>query len=177
MVASKIKKYNVLHDELKIKGRSGIYCFLPYETLDKDKKAVFKIGMTSRDFADRIEEYHTYYPLGVYMCFFLTFQRVEPMSKSDRRKHYEAIEEAVFDAVSARRGKRLKFPSRPGRKWDYDHSEWVYASYEQIRSAFDNVRQTYGGNLEEFNLDGLERNYQINMQHKHKYEAKIVYFV
>ena len=41
-VVSKIIKHNVLYDELKIKGKSGIYCFLPYEQLDKQKKAVFK---------------------------------------------------------------------------------------------------------------------------------------
>lgn len=64
-VVSKIKKGNALHDVLKIKGKSGIYCLLPYEQLYKQKKAVFKVGMTTRDFADRIEEYHTYYPLGV----------------------------------------------------------------------------------------------------------------
>ena len=40
-VVSKIKKGNVLHDVLKIKGKSSIYCFLPYEQLDKQKKAVF----------------------------------------------------------------------------------------------------------------------------------------
>ena len=177
MVAPQIKKYNVLHDELKIRGRSGIYCFLPYETVDKEGKAVFKIGMTTRDFAVRIEEYHTYYPLGVYMCLFLTFQGMKPVPKADRKKHHETIERAVFEAVAAHHGKRLKFPSRPGRKGNYDKAEWVYASFEQIRDAFDDVRQIYGGTLEAFNLDGLERNYQTNMQHKHKYEAKIVYFV
>ena len=35
-------KYTVANDELKLKHKSGLYCFLPYERLDKSKKAVFK---------------------------------------------------------------------------------------------------------------------------------------
>jgi hypothetical protein len=176
-VVSKIVKHNVLHDELKIKGKSGIYCFLPYEQLDKQKKAVFKIGMTSRDFTDRIEEYHTYYPLGVYMCLFLTFQGMKPVPKKDQRKHFEKIEQDVFNAIQKHNGKRLKFPSRPGKKWDYNNAEWVYASYDQIRQAFEDVQEEYSGTLYEYNLDGINAEYRKNMRNVPKYEAKIVYFV
>lgn len=56
-------------------------------------------------------------------------------------------------------------------------SEWVYAGYAQIRGAVDDVSQSYGGKLEEFNLDGIENQYKANLKHKHRYEAKIVYFV
>lgn len=176
-VVSKIKKGNVLHDELKIKGKSGVYAFLPYEQLDRQKKAVFKVGMTSRDFADRIEEYHTYYPLGVYMCLFLTFQGMKPVPKKDQRKHFEKIEQDVFTAIQKHKGKRLKFPSRPGKKWDYNDAEWVYATYDQIRQAFEDVQEEYKGELFEYNLDGINAEYRKNMRNVPKYEAKIVYFV
>ena len=43
------------------------------------------------------------------------------------------IEQEVFKAIQNHKGKRLKFPSRPGKKWDYNGAEWVYASYDQIR--------------------------------------------
>ena len=32
--------------------------------------------MTAQDFADRLENYHNYYPMGVYMCFFLSPARM-----------------------------------------------------------------------------------------------------
>lgn len=41
-----------------------------YLRLDTDKKAVIKCGMTTQDFF-RIENYDSYYPLGVYMRSFL----------------------------------------------------------------------------------------------------------
>ena len=50
-----MSKHTVLRDELKVKG-GGIYCFLPYERLDKHKKAVFKIGLAI-DFNQRTENY------------------------------------------------------------------------------------------------------------------------
>ena len=51
--------------------------FLPHEWLDDRKKAIFQFGMTTQDFADRPENYHSYYPMGVYMCFFLTPARIK----------------------------------------------------------------------------------------------------
>ena len=176
-VVSKIIKHNVLHDELQIRGKSGVYCFMPYEQLDKQKKAVFKVGMTTRDFADRIEEYHTYYPLGVYMVAFLTFQGMEPVPKAQQRTHFEKIEKDVFTAIQKHKGKRLKFPSRPGKKWDYNDAEWVYATYDQIQQAFQDVQEEYKGTLHEFNVDGINAQYAKNMRNVPKYEAKIVYFV
>ena len=71
------------------------------------------------------------------------------------------IERAIFKAIQAHEGKRLKFPSRPGKKWDYNDAEWVYASYTLL----------------EYNLDGFVKRYKSNMVQKNKYEAKIVYFV
>jgi len=40
------KKVTVVRDELDLKG-GGLYCFLPFERIDKHKKAVFKIGLAT----------------------------------------------------------------------------------------------------------------------------------
>lgn len=69
-----VKKYDVAHDELFLKGKNGLYCLLPFEKLDRKKKAIFKVDMTSQDVASRIENYHSYYPLGLYICFFYHIQ-------------------------------------------------------------------------------------------------------
>ena len=39
-------------------------------------KAIFEVGMTSQDVATRIENYHTFYPLGLYIVMFLAYPRV-----------------------------------------------------------------------------------------------------
>ena len=70
-------KYTVANNKLIFGGKNELYCFLPHEWLDDRKKAIFKCGMTTQDFADRPENYHSYYPMGVYMCFFLTPARTK----------------------------------------------------------------------------------------------------
>ena len=60
-------KYTVANNELNLGGKNGLYCFLPYERLDDIKKAIFKCGMTTQDFADRLENY-TRTILWVYIC-------------------------------------------------------------------------------------------------------------
>ena len=37
-------KYTVANNELNLGGKNGLYCFLPYERLDDEKKAIFKCG-------------------------------------------------------------------------------------------------------------------------------------
>ena len=37
-----VKKYNVAHDELFLKGKNGLYCLLPFEKLDRKKKQYLK---------------------------------------------------------------------------------------------------------------------------------------
>jgi hypothetical protein len=64
MVKVTIKKY-------------GLYCLLPFEKLDTKKKAIFKVGSTSQDLASRTENYHTYSPLGLYICFYLVYPRLK----------------------------------------------------------------------------------------------------
>ena len=170
MVKITVKKYNVAHDELFIKGKNGLYCLLPFERLDDSKKAVFKVGMTSQDLASRIENYHTYYPLGLYICFFLAYPRIK--KGQDKQTLYFEMEKRLFQRLVEAGGKRLVFPSRPSKK-----SEWFYTSYNQLQEAFQNIQSEYGGVLHEFNLKAINKTYAINMRIENKYVGEIVYTI
>ena len=168
-------KYTVANDELKLKGKSGVYCFLPYERLDKSKKAIFKCGMTTQDFAARIENYHSFYPLGVYMCFFLTVPKLK--RGQEKETVIREMEKSLFRYIDEEGGKRLKFPSRPTIKWDYN-SEWFYTNFGVLDSAFEKVSDLYpGSKLYKYDDSEIENNYKNNMKSKHRYVAEIVYFV
>ena len=54
------KKHSVLVDELKIKG-GGIYCFLPFSTVDEHHKAVFKIGIAKKLIIEENNTIHTFH--------------------------------------------------------------------------------------------------------------------
>lgn len=169
-VKIKVKKYNVAHDELFLKGKNGLYCLLPFERLDEEKKAVFKVGMTSQDLASRIENYHTYYPLGLYVCFFLSYPRLK--KGQDRNALYFGMEKKLIQYLKDSGGRMLVYPSRPSKK-----SEWFYTSYKELQIAFEKVQAEYGGELSEYSLDGINKNYRTNMKVKNKYVGEIVYNV
>ena len=159
-------KYKVANDELGLKHKSGLYCFLPYERIDKDKKAVFKCGMTTQDFADRIEHYHTYYPLGVYMCFFLSHARIK---RGQNKDHViRDMEKDLFDEIVKQNGKRMKFTTRPSPAWDFK-SEWFYTRFSQLSKAFQNVADKYeGSKLYDYDVDDINKNFEKNMKTKKK---------
>ena len=62
------RKIMVLRDILKItKEKSGgCYALMPYETIDNNGKAIFKIGMSTSSMNKRMDTYHTYFPEGVW---------------------------------------------------------------------------------------------------------------
>ena len=173
-------KYTVANDDLKLKGKNGIYCFLPYEELDKNKKAVFKVGMTTQDFANRIENYHSDYPMGVYMVFFLSFKRTPYATDADKkieRDTFKLIEKNLFKLIVKNGGEMLKFPSRPGRSWLFP-SEWFYTNEKTLKISFEEIHKQYGGTLIPFHLDDIANNFKNNINDKReKYVAKIVYYV
>ena len=173
MVKTKVKKYNIANDELDLRGKNGLYCFLPYEKL-VDGKAVFKCGMTTQEYASRIENYHTYYPMGLYLCFFLT--PPPPKKGEDEIITIRKMEKDLFSAIIEEEGKMLKFETRP--KGDFK-SEWFYASFKQLDDAFESVRRKYkDSKLERYNNKNINKIGERNLSSKKdKYVGEIVYFV
>ena len=164
-------KYTVANNKLNLGGKNGLYCFLPYERLDDKKKAI-KCGMTTQDFADRIENYHSYYPMGVYMCFFLSPARMK--RGQDKERTIREMERLLFDCVEEVGGKRMKSPSSI---WDFS-SEWFYTSFSELTVAFEKVHEAYPGSiLQQFSSSQINKNYKKNMKAKNKYVAQMVYFV
>lgn len=178
-------KYNVAKDELKIKGKNGLYCFLPYEKLDDNNKAVFKVGMTTQDLANRIENYHSYYPMGVYIVFFLAFNikkipadliKKKEQLKTETEK-FKAIEKDLFNLIVKNSGVRMKFPSRPSISWTFP-SEWFYTDVNTLKLSFEEINKKYGGKLHSFHLNRVNKQYAKNLADKRpKYDANIIYFV
>ena len=166
------KKITVVRDELKLTG-GGLYCYMPFERIDKNKKAVFKIGMAI-DFSKRTEGYHTYFPLGVYLVAFLqnppvprgllrsyTKEQKEQLDKgknSLKRIHYQKIEEFVLDYVDTHGGKRVHSTTRVKNPNEANEgeTEWTYTDEIIVHEAFNEAHKVYGGTLHSFYLEGLD---------------------
>ena len=121
--------------------------------------------MTTQEYASRIENYHTYYPMGLYLCFFLTppkHKKGEDMTATIRQ-----METDLFIELKKEGGKMLKFETRP--KGDFK-SEWFYTSFSELDDAFETVYRKYeGSKIERYNPSEINK--------KDKYIAEIVYFV
>jgi hypothetical protein len=162
------KKWSVIRDELNIKG-GGVYCFFPFEKLDKNKKGIFKVGMTN-DFNKRVDGgYHTYFPLGVYLEAFLiepplprvTRANVKNRLVKDRKDdHFKIIEKFIFERLVHNGGKQIFASTRSQNAGDdgKGSTEWFYASEEQIHESFRDAEEKFGGELRLFNLSGLDPN-------------------
>lgn len=133
MPVVRVKKYNTCHDELFIKNKNGLYCFLPFERLDKNKKAVFKVGMTTQDQSSRIENYHSFFPMGVYIVFFLSYPRIK--RGQDKDELYRQMERQLIANLKETKAKMLIFPSRPNQR-----SEWFYTNYLDLQTSFRKVQ-------------------------------------
>lgn len=153
------KKVTVI-DELNING-SGLYAFMPFERLDKNKKAVFKIGLATKSFERRVEQYHTYLPKGVYMVAFLENPPIPRKLRSKdketpTKQHYTVIEKFILKYIDDNGGKRIYSTARVRNPNDTGEgeTEWTYTNEETIHNAFREAQKKFSGNLKLFYLEG-----------------------
>jgi hypothetical protein len=173
------KKMKVAVDILNLKGKGGCYCFMPYESVDDNNKALFKIGMTV-DFSSRLDNYHTSFPGGVYHVAFLieppidiwdNDRIVEWKTNTEKRnktkkdviramkeEKYKEIEKFLFKFVTDDDGRRLhstvnvKGPDETKK----GSTEWFYTDIDLIHLAFITAEQEYGGENLLYYFSGLD---------------------
>lgn len=118
---------------------SGVYCFFPFDSLDKHKKGVFKIGMTGH-FDKRAKNYHTYLPQGM---FYKCFLRNPTLEKNglDTYQYYVKIEKEIFKNIKEFGGEVIEMQTR---RRNNGETEWIYASEKMIEDAFDLAYEKYG---------------------------------
>ena len=119
---------------------AGVYCFFPFDQLDKKGFGVFKIGMTT-SFDNRIRNYHTYLPKGMFFKCFLN-NPTKKKSGMELAAYYKLIEKEIFEHVKALGGQVITMDIR---KHNYGETEWIYANEKMIEKAFDDAFDKYGG--------------------------------
>ena len=133
-----------------IKG-SGIYAFFPFDQLDDKGFGVFKIGM-SGNFDNRIKNYHTYLPQGVYYKCFLKNPSLKK-NGFDTFSYYVKIEKEIFNDIKLNGGIVI---SSSIRKHNNGETEWIYANEKMIEDAFDKAYEMYGGKNSDLEIGTLK---------------------
>lgn len=137
-------KSSIVRDELG-HTKGGIYCFFPFAHVDNKDKGVFKIGLATKTYYNRLEAYHTYFPQGVYMIAFLEEPYIPPATRASEVSlltQYRKIENFILKIIEDEGGERIKSPARVNNE---GKTEWVYTNIKTIHRAFLAAEKQYGG--------------------------------
>jgi hypothetical protein len=159
-----MRKYSVVYDELGHK-EGGIYCFLPFDNLDRYNKGVFKIGYAV-SFRDRTEKYHTYFPTGVHIVAILESPQVR--RPETKKMFYPRVEKAIIDYIEKHGGTRITSTARLNNE-----TELVYTNLATIEKAFKMAETEYGGKAFCYHLRELQNERKRLMAAKH-YTGEII---
>ena len=166
------RKHSVIKDDLKIVG-SGLYCFLPFDRLDKHQKGIFKVGYTTVTINSRADDYHCYFPLGVYVVATLENPSAQGIVRNGYTKDmfYRKLEDQLFRLLESYGAKRIESTARVMRQ---RKSEWFYTNLSVIEKAFRVIEKEYGGTLQLFNLNKIDKNSDAVTRQNH-FTGKIYY--
>ena len=163
--------HKVVRDDLNLKG-GGIYCFTPFEHLDGFDKGVFKVGYAIK-FNNRIETFHTAFPLGLWLIAFLENPKPAGMTykgyKKDgtKEKYYNEVENYIMKEIINNGGQKVHSTTRLLKNGE---TEWVYTDLAPIFIAYDKAQKKYGGKL---NFPSGENTLNISKQMKHNYDTRL----
>jgi hypothetical protein len=194
-----MSKFKVIYDldnfDVK-KNEGGLYSILPYERLDKHKKALFKVGLAD-SYEHRFENYHTDYPLGFYIKNLLasptkhkeefkthpllnggarpTLEEKEKAKKSTNIKYLKHIENYIFNNIQEHGGKRLRTTTRiRDANENGGISEWFYTDEKTLDKAFTDAKKEYAGRNYESHLKDINKNANQHARNA-TYKAEIYY--
>ena len=152
-----VKKNISVLEEMQI-TTDGIYCIYPFSNFDSEGKGIFKIGITSKKFHERLDShYYTYFPAGFYYCCFLQ----QPIKSTDDErsllKFYGEIERLIFENI--KNSKRVSCEARVNRK-----SEWFYTNQQEIFKVFSLAKNEYGEKLKKYKITDQVFNEEKNKE-------------
>jgi hypothetical protein len=137
-----IKKETVTRESDLVEG--GVFCFMPYDSLDLKNKSRFKIE-TAIDIDKALANLKQYYPMG----FFLTARLMNPKEKNTKRK---LDNESFYDSIL---GEILNSIKEKGGEIKAQHvNGWIYCREETIHEEFLKASEKYGGELKQFDFVG-----------------------
>lgn len=175
------KKHSVLVDDLKIKG-SGLYCFYPYDKLDDNNKGVFKIGLATTSFNRRLDQYHTYFPEGLYLVAFLENPPVKTIGTRQttaytKKAVYTKIESFIINHIIEHGGQQIYSTTRikDMNEQNKGATEWIYTDVETIHKAFKSAHKEFNGKDYYYHLDEINQEATIKIKENPIFRGEIIF--
>jgi len=166
------------HVKYKPNVKGGVYCFYPYETLDKSNNGVFKIEYFVNDLEEHYKELKkSYYNNGFFMIASLTdldlfregenFEERKTFKNSlsaDLSDKYD-LQKQFFSSISDEIIKDIEDSCKVDNnklKGDIDKG-WIYTNVLCIHTAFEKACIKYSGIYSNYELQGIDlgRSYKL----------------
>ena len=164
----------------------GVYCFFPFERLDKKNCGVFKVGNTQQSFQERLASYHTYFVYGVWViCLIKVYAKRGKELPKDLKRILNTMEEYVIHELE-NEGSTLIVDER--RRWKAGRSEWVFTNPYTVKKVFQKTILRFKKEYPDlgFLLDcadipktikAIEKNYNKATKEKGKHMAEYIFNV
>lgn len=150
-------KKNIFENDNNMKS-GGVFCYMPYESLDKSNKSIFKIDVALNLQMKISELKKNVYPEGFYVTSWL-------LSPKLLIEGYESIMDFMVEYVIENGGKIQE---------GYEKG-WVYCDEDLIHNAFDEAYKKYGGDLKKFDLSGRGKGtFKVFLEEKHTDDPEFV---
>lgn len=153
--------YQPFQQEIISKQKGGIFCYMPYDALDKYEKSIFKID-TSNDIDQTIKDLQKYYPSGFFV--------IATLRLNSKLIDYEQTKQLLLKRLIKNGGK-----SQP----NFDKG-WIYCLENSIHDSFNKLStENANGILNIYHLSGRNKD-TFEMIDKHItdvpiFTGKVVY--
>jgi hypothetical protein len=128
----------------KSTSSGGIFCYMPYSSLDTHNKSTFKIE-SATNIREQLKYLKKFFPSGFYVISILKTPSVGSKTIKSRKIYYQLIKENIIEFTINDGGVTENKPIEDG---------WVYCSIDNIHNAFNKAEKKYGGELQEFGMTG-----------------------
>ena len=139
----------------KSTSSGGIFCYMPYNSLDTHNKSTFKIE-SATNIGEQLKYLKKFFPSGFYVISILKTPSVGSKTIKSRKIYYQLIKENIIEFTINDRG--VTENSEVGNANHAQHKPiedgWVYCSIDDIHNAFKKAEKKYGGEFQEFGMTG-----------------------
>lgn len=142
----------------------GIFCYMPYNTLDIHNKSNFKIE-SGVNIKEQMKKLKIFFPDGFYVISILTSPTVGKKMIKSRKIYFRLIQDKIMEFA--------------GAKTNSNDDGWIHCTIEKIHEAFKKAEKMYGGVREEFGLTGMMKDtlklVEVKNSRKPVYVGKVIF--
>jgi hypothetical protein len=124
-------------------GSGGVFCYMPYNSLDKQNKSTFKIE-SGVNILEQIKKLKIFFPKGFFVIAMLKSPKIGIKEIGNNETYYKLVMDKVIEIAIDNGG--ISDPT--------NDNGWVNTTIDIVHNAFRKAEEMYGGECLEYGLTG-----------------------